>query len=53
MEVLIQPNEKAAAALTARLIADAVIRKPDLVLGLATGRTMEWVYAELVRMHAE
>jgi glucosamine-6-phosphate deaminase len=51
MEVIIQPTAAAAAALTARLIARALQAKPNLVLGLATGRTMELVYAELVRRH--
>jgi glucosamine-6-phosphate deaminase len=36
----------------ARRIADAVRGKPDLVLGLATGRTQEPVYAALRRLHA-
>lgn len=35
-------------ALVARLIADRLLAKPDLVLGLATGRTMERVYDRLV-----
>ncbi|MCX7592136.1 MAG: 6-phosphogluconolactonase, partial [Kiritimatiellae bacterium] len=53
MEVIIQPDASAAARLTANLVADALMQKPWLVLGLATGRTMEAVYAELVRMHRE
>ncbi|MDD2598433.1 MAG: glucosamine-6-phosphate deaminase [Kiritimatiellae bacterium] len=51
MEVIIRPNEAAAAALTARLIAESIQDKHDLVLGLATGRTMESVYARLAEMH--
>lgn len=51
MEVIIQPNETVAAELTARLIAEQLREKHDLVLGLATGRTMERVYAELVNKH--
>lgn len=50
MEVIIRPDETAAATLTARLIADRLRAKPDLVLGLATGRTMERVYDLLVGM---
>jgi glucosamine-6-phosphate deaminase len=34
-------------------IAAAIKAKPNLVLGLATGNTMEPLYNELVRMHAE
>ena len=39
MEVIIRPDVEDAAALTARIIANAIIDKPRLVLGLATGRT--------------
>jgi glucosamine-6-phosphate deaminase len=53
MEVLIQRDEETADLLVALLIAEALRKKPDLVLGLATGRTMEPVYAHLVRMHTE
>jgi CRISPR-associated exonuclease Cas4 len=41
MEIVIKSNADAAATLTAQLIAARVRAKPDLVLGLATGRTME------------
>lgn len=51
MEVIIRADAAEACALAARLIADALRAKPQLVLGLATGRTMERLYAELVRMH--
>ncbi len=53
MEVIIRPDETAATGLAAALLAGQVRRKPDSVLGLATGATMERVYAELVRMHRE
>jgi glucosamine-6-phosphate deaminase len=52
MEVVIAPPEEAA-----RLAADAVAallrRKPDAVLGLATGSSPLRVYDELARRHAE
>lgn len=51
MEVLIRPDADAAARLVARLIADELRANPHLVLGLATGRTMESVYRLLVEMH--
>jgi len=51
MEVIIRSGPEEAAELTARLIAAKVRAKPDLVLGLATGRTMERVYDRLVAMH--
>ncbi|VGO22337.1 glucosamine-6-phosphate deaminase [Pontiella sulfatireligans] len=53
MEVIIRENEEVACGMVARIIAKAVRKKPDLVLGLATGRTMEKVYAELARMHRD
>lgn len=53
MEVIIRPNADAAAELVARIIAREIRANPHLVLGLATGRTMETVYARLVRMYRE
>src|SRR5262245_15087158 len=49
MEVIIQPNETAAAALVARIVERELRHNPHLVLGLATGRTMENVYRHLVQ----
>src|SRR5579871_4302993 len=53
MEVVIQPTAEAAADLVARIIARDLKKNPRLVLGLASGNTMESVYAQLVRMHHE
>lgn len=53
MEVIIRPTETAAAALVARVIARELQARPQLVIGLATGRTMEKVYDELAREHRE
>jgi len=53
MEVIIRPNADAAADLMARIIAKELRSNPRLVLGLATGCTMESVYARLVGMHRE
>jgi glucosamine-6-phosphate deaminase len=53
MEVIIRPTADAAADLVARIIARELRACPQLVLGLATGRTMESVYARLVRLHRE
>jgi glucosamine-6-phosphate deaminase len=53
MEVIIRPKEADAENLTAKFIADQLQNKHDLVLSLATGRTMEDVYAEMVRMHKD
>lgn len=51
MEVIIQPDALTAAALVGRLIDRELRAKPHLVLGLATGRTMERVYACLAERH--
>jgi glucosamine-6-phosphate deaminase len=53
VEVIIQPNQEAAASLVARIVAKEIRANPHLVLGLATGKTMERVYRHLVRMHKE
>jgi len=53
MELIVRPDTATAALLTARLIAERLRAKPNLVLGLATGRTMEQVYGLLARMHRE
>jgi glucosamine-6-phosphate deaminase len=53
MEVIIMPDQDRAALLTARVIARELEAKPDLVLGLATGRTMELVYSHLVSFHRD
>ncbi len=53
MEVVIRPNADAAADLVAQIIAREMRGNPRLVMGLATGNTMEAVYARLVQMHVE
>lgn len=50
MEVIIRSDADNAATLVARLIAARLQATPDLVLGLATGRTMERVYDQLAAM---
>ncbi len=53
MEVIIQPNAEAAASLVTRMVARELRLNPHLVLGLATGSTMERVYRNLARMHKD
>ena len=53
MEIIIREFADQAIDLTARLIAQRLRIKPDLVLGLATGRTMEGVYTKLVELHTD
>ena len=51
MDVIICKTAADAEKLTARMIADAINAKPEFKLGLATGATMENVYAELSRLN--
>ena len=53
MEAIIRSDPDSAALLVARLIARELRANPALVLGLATGRTMEAVYRLLVRLHRQ
>jgi len=53
MEIVIRPDAEAATDLVARVIAKELRDNPRLVMGLATGRTMESVYSRLVQMHRE
>jgi len=53
MEVIIQANAELAALTAVDFIARALSAKPDLVLGLATGCTMESVYDLLVKKHRD
>jgi glucosamine-6-phosphate deaminase len=53
MEVIVLPDRQQAALLAARIIEKELRAKPAMVLGLATGRTMESVYACLAALHRE
>ena len=53
MEVLIRDQAEAGCTLGAKIIARVVRDKPDAVLGLATGRTPERLYQELIRLHRD
>ncbi len=53
MEVVIKKNGEECCSLAAKLIAGVVRQKPGAVLGLATGRTPELMYSELVRIYRE
>jgi len=53
MDVIIRPNESEASRLVAQLIARELKARPQLVLGLATGRTMEKVYDQLSCLHRD
>jgi glucosamine-6-phosphate deaminase len=51
VKVLILDSADAAAARVADIVAEALARRPESVLGLATGETMRPVYARLVALH--
>jgi glucosamine-6-phosphate deaminase len=53
MEIIVLPEAAQATALVSAYIARALRRKPELVLGLATGGTPVPVYRELIRLHRE
>ncbi len=51
MEVVIKNTYEEMSTLAAALIADVIRRKPNCVLGLATGSTPVGTYKELIRLH--
>lgn len=53
MQLVIRPSANAAAELVAQHIASQINANPRLVLGLATGRTMDSVYARLVWLYEQ
>lgn len=52
MRVQVLASADAVAEAAARRVRNAIRKKPDLVLGLPTGRTPVALYARLARMHA-
>lgn len=50
MEIVIQPSAEAATSVAARLLAGVIRRKPNAVLGLATGGTPMALYRKLVAL---
>lgn len=53
MLVLIKESYDDLSRHTAEMVAERIRRKPDLVLGLATGTTPLGLYRELIRMHKD
>jgi glucosamine-6-phosphate deaminase len=53
MLVICKENYEEISKEAAKMVADWMHRKPNLVLGLATGSTPLGVYKELIRMHKE
>ena len=53
MEIIITKNYDEMSSLAARMIELLLLRKPNSVLGLATGSTPVGTYKELIRLHHE
>lgn len=53
MRVIIESSVEAASRRAANFVADLVRKKPNCVLGLATGSTPLATYRELIRLHQE
>jgi len=53
MRVIILKNYEEVSKRAAEIVKDRLSRKPDLILGLATGSTPLGMYGELIRMHKE
>ncbi|PYD80281.1 glucosamine-6-phosphate deaminase [Komagataeibacter oboediens] len=53
MKIVIRSTAGQAMSLTARIMEHALRRDPAMTLGLATGRTMDGVYADLVQAHRQ
>lgn len=53
MEVIVKNTYEEMSALAARMIADLIHKKPNCVLGLATGSTPVGTYKELIRLHKQ
>src|SRR5437868_2221505 len=53
VRVIIEPDCDAASVRSAKIVADLVRKKPDCVLGLATGSTPLATYRELIRLHKD
>ncbi len=53
MLVIVKEDYDAMSKEAAKIVADRIRRKPNLVLGLATGSTPLGLYKELIKMHKE
>lgn len=53
MEIIIKQDQNECSIIAARLVAALIRKKPNAVLGLATGSSPVGLYKELIRMHRE
>ena len=52
MKVIVCKNYEEVSKESAKIVADVMKKKPNAILGLATGSTPEGMYAELAKMNA-
>jgi len=53
MKVIVKPTSEDMSKEAAKLFADRIKKKPNIILGLATGSTPVKMYKELIKMHKE
>ena len=53
MKVIIKETSDAMSKEAAQIFADRIRKKPNIILGLATGGTPVKMYKELIRIHKE
>ncbi|MFY9377525.1 MAG: glucosamine-6-phosphate deaminase, partial [Peptococcia bacterium] len=53
MKIVVKENYSEMSKYAANLIADLIRKKPNCVLGLATGSTPIGTYQELIKLHNE
>lgn len=53
MRVIVEPDSESASRRAAKFVAALIRKRPNCVLGLATGSTPLALYRELIRMHKE
>ena len=51
MEVIVKNTYEEMSTLSAQMIAELIRKKPNCILGLATGSTPVGTYKELIRLH--
>ena len=53
MKLIVEKDYNAMSKMAANIIKDNMQKKPNIILGLATGSTPEGMYRELIRLHKE
>src|SRR5690606_23913414 len=53
MKLFVEKDYEKLSKLAANIVKEEIEKKPNIVLGLATGSTPEGMYKELIRLHKE